>query len=330
MMLLEIYNYNVTSCIALQLSIFPDAATKMAIMGKVREEKCFPRGNVETKAPLVSADNLPAKSVKRKVEKDLFSNREQKAVKKKKVKKGKSAGEAESMFDVKSVPSLLYSSLSEGQVLLGFVRQVLEFEVKVSLPGHLVGTVPITNISPAFTARLRAAADVAEGEEEEAGDDIPSLEQLFKPGQVLAVAVVSISGSEGGKYSVILSLAPARVSAGRSPAVGEIVTAAVSSQEDHGYIMDLGSNTIRGFATAKLMSKLGSVEVGEVVWCLVTKADVGVRTLSPVPAKVWSSTCSSPSLHNLFPGSKVAAKVEDHLSNGLKLSLEGKKEGCLL
>ena len=145
----------------------------------------------------------------------------------------------------------------------------------------------------------------------------------------MAVAVVSLTGSDG-KYSVILSLAPTRVSAGRSPAVGEILTAAVASKEDHGYIMDLGSNTIRGFVTAKLMSKLGNVEVGEVVWCQVTKADVGVRTLSPVPAKVWSSTLSAPSLHSLFPGSRVTAKVESHLTNGLKLSLEGNNSSTVM
>ena len=312
----------------LQLSIFPDAASTMAIMGKVREEKCFPRGNVETKPPLVKA-----KSVKRKVEKDLFSNREQKAVNRKKVKKGKSAREPESLFDLKSVPSLRYSDLSEGQVLLGFVCQVLEFEVKVSLPGQLVGSVPITNISPAFTARLRGSMAEEEGEEKEGEEEVPQLDQLFKPGQVVAVAVVSlaVSGSDtASKHSVILSLAPARLSAGRSPAGGEIVTAAVSSKEDHGYIMDLGSPTIRGFVAAKMMSRaLPSVEVGEVIWCLVTKAEVGVRTLSPLPAKVWSSTCSTPSLHNLFPGTRVLAKVEAQLSNGLKLSLEGGLTGYI-
>ena len=38
--------------------------------------------------------------------------------------------------------------------------------------------------------------------------------------------------------------------------MGEIVTASVSSREDHGYIMDIGSNTIRGFVPAKTMSKV--------------------------------------------------------------------------
>ena len=289
----------------------------MAIMGKVREEKCFPRGNVESKIPLIPTNSLPSAPVKRKVEKDLFSNKVQKAVKKKKVKKDRKDGGKVSMFDVKAVPSLSYSQLSEGHVLLGFVSQVLEFELRVSLPNQLVGTVPITNISPAFTSRLRAAAEVEDTE-----DDIPPLNKIFSAGEVVAVAVVSVSLSDG-KYSVLLSLAPGRVSAGRSPGQGEILTAAVSSKEDHGYIMDLGSNTVRGFVNTKLMARLGSVEVGQVVWCLVTKAEAGVRTLSPVPGKVWSTTSSSPSLHSLFPGSRVQAKVESHLSNGLKLSIAG-------
>jgi hypothetical protein len=41
-------------------------------------------------------------------------------------------------------------------VLLGVVQEVQEFELRVSLPGHLQGCVPITNISPAYTAYLRS------------------------------------------------------------------------------------------------------------------------------------------------------------------------------
>jgi hypothetical protein len=36
------------------------------------------------------------------------------------------------------------------------VQEVQEFELRVSLPGHLQGCVPITNISPAYTAYLRS------------------------------------------------------------------------------------------------------------------------------------------------------------------------------
>jgi hypothetical protein len=40
-------------------------------------------------------------------------------------------------------------------VLLGVVQEVQEFQLKVSLPNHLQGIVPITSISPAYTAYLR-------------------------------------------------------------------------------------------------------------------------------------------------------------------------------
>ena len=41
--------------------------------------------------------------------------------------------------------------------------------------------------------------------------------------------------------------------------MGELITASVSSREDHGYIMDIGSNTIRGFVPAKTMTKVRNI-----------------------------------------------------------------------
>ena len=184
-------------------------------MNKVREEVNFPRGNVEVKTLAEKSPNKPSEKVllKRKPEQDLFSNKEKKVEKKKKkVKKGQN--EKTSLFDVKSVPTLTYSSMSEGQVLLGFISQILEYELKVSLPGHLVGSVPITNISTDFTNRLRSATEVVEGKEVEA--DLPSMDSLFKLGDLVSVAVVSVSKSEdNNKYSLILSLSPNRTMNGR-------------------------------------------------------------------------------------------------------------------
>lgn len=87
--------------------------------------------------------------------------------------------------------------------------------------------------------------------------------------------------------------------------------------------MDIGSNTIRGFVPAKTMSKVaimivsfgkeinihliqfGEVEIGQVLWCVITRTEAGVRTLSPVASKVWTPTLSTPTVHNLYPGTKV-------------------------
>ena len=50
------------------------------------------------------------------------------------------------------------------------------------------------------------------------------------------------------------------------------MTCSVTSKEDHGYIMDIGSNTVRGFVPSKTMAKAGcDGEVGSVMWCVVTR-----------------------------------------------------------
>jgi len=281
------------------------------MIGKNLEEKSFPRGAPTVVKPLEPVPGNVPKVVKKK-EKDLFSNKEQNVNKKKKAKKKE---KSKSIFDVSTVGTLSYSQLSEGQVLLGFISQVLEFELKISLPGHLVGTVPITNISPAYTTRLREAADTT-GEQD---DDLPPLNNLYSEGDMVATSVVSVS-REGSRYSVILSMAPTRLLGGRLPGVGELCTAGVESKEDHGYIMDIGSTTVRGFVTNKAMAKVGDVEVGKVMWCVVTRAEAGVRSMTPLPGKVWSQECSNPTIHNLYPGTKVKAKVDGLLENGLKVT----------
>ena len=84
--------------------------------------------------------------------------------------------------------------------------------------------------------------------------------------------------------------------------------------------MDIGSTTVRGFVPNKAMAKVGDVEVGKVMWCLVTRAEAGVRSMTPLPGKVWSQECSNPTIHNLYPGTKVKAKVDGLLENGLKVT----------
>jgi len=191
--------------------------------------------------------------------------------------------------------------------------------LKVSLPGNLVGTVPITNISSAYTSMLRNAADSTVDETCE----LPPLSSLYSEGDVVATAVVSVDTEEGSKnkikHNLILSLSPSRVMDGRLPVVGELCTAAIESKEDHGYILDIGSTTVRGFVPNKSMSKIGEVDVGKVLWCVVNKVEPGVRTLTPLPGKIWAQELTNPTMHNLFPGSKVKGKVEGILENGLKV-----------
>ena len=79
------------------------------MVGKLLEEKSFPRGAVEFKPVEPTPTNVP-KTTKKK-EKDLFSNKEQKVAKKKKDKKKDKS--KKSLFDISTVANLSYSQLSE-------------------------------------------------------------------------------------------------------------------------------------------------------------------------------------------------------------------------
>ena len=79
----------------------------------------------------------------------------------------------------------------------------------------------------------------------------------------------------------------------------------------HGY----WEHHCRGFVSSKAMAKMGEVEVGKVMWCVVTRVEAGVRSLTPIPGKVWSQECANPTIHNLYPGTKVKGKVEELVSN---------------
>ena len=63
-------------------------------------------------------------------------------------------------------------------------------------------------------------------------------------GQCVVVAVVSVT-KEVNRYRVVLTIDPAVTMRGRILQQGELCIAAVSSQEDHRYIMDIGSMTVR-------------------------------------------------------------------------------------
>ena len=57
----------------------------------------------------------------------------------------------------------------------------------------------------------------------------------------------------------------------------------MESNDDHIYIMDI---TVVGFLSSKAMVKLGEVEVGKMVWCMVNRVEAGVSSPTPVPGKV--------------------------------------------
>ena len=147
---------------------------------------------------------------------------------------------------------------------------------------------------------------------------------MYQMGQCVVVTVVSVT-KEVIRYRVVQTMDPAVTMGGRIPQQGELCIAAVASQEDHGYIMDIGSMTVRykllesfafkdlqktffpfyrGFLPNKAASKTGqSIKTGATLICAVTRKDARVLTLACSPAKVGvAATVVTTSVHNLLPG----------------------------
>jgi rRNA biogenesis protein RRP5 len=95
---------------------------------------------------------------------------------------------------------------------LGCISQINEFDLLVSLPHELVGSVPMTEISDSFTALVEKAAqekdDDDEDEDENMEDSVDiDLNKRFHVGQWVRCRITSVT--EGAKKKKVeLSLKP--------------------------------------------------------------------------------------------------------------------------
>lgn len=264
---------------------------------------------------------------------------EKNKVKKKKAK-GKEGGlgfkklqeEHQKLADVQHTP-LLYDNIVEGQVILGCIQEVHDYELKVSLPHRLSGTVPITKISKAYTELVKK---MAEGENED--EEVSALQELYRPGQFVVTSVASIEEMENWK-KVSLSLMPQDVNSSLNASlleVGFVLPCAVASVEDNGFIMDTGIANMRGaFLPHKAAQGADIVGVGTVLRCMVTKISGDAEkgwwnvVLSAKPKAVSEATLpliSTTNLSMMIPGTAVdtvVSKVEDYGLNIILAEYDG-------
>lgn len=310
----------------------------MGIKSGLAVAGAFPRGKVK-KAHQEDQQKDPHKKVSqdhRDRDRDLFQTSDHANKSGPKKKKKKSGGKSEDGSDILKVVSaeeLNYRHLSEGMNVLGCVSSVGDYELKVSLPGRLVGTVPITHVSKAYTKALH---QVTEGQTEQ-DLSLRTLGDMFYAGQVVLTRVKSVELTEDRFYKVTLSLAPHSVHEHLAASFlkkGFLLQSAVSSVEDHGYIMDVGLPGIRAFLPAKKAEKYvqelmngQDLTVGQIVPTLVIKSDPLGLSAEPVKLKKAWLDMEQVSIHTLLPGTSVRAKMEKRLQNGFKVKLGGSLEG---
>ena len=181
-------------------------------------------------------------------------------------------------------------------MVLGQVSQINAHDISIALPNNLTGYVSLTRISPHITKEIESAL----GNDDDSDDDdeniepenkLPSLDELFTPGQWLRTVVVentTISGTtnKSKKKHIELSIEPELVNASISHEdilPKTLLQVSVNSIEDHGFIVSLGHPKLTGFIKKSALGghSLESIKEGQVLLaCVLQRPKNGIVQLS--------------------------------------------------
>ncbi|CAH0594506.1 unnamed protein product [Chrysodeixis includens] len=206
---------------------------------------------------------------------------------------------------------LSYKTVKEGLLVLGRVKDILDTKLIISLPCRLIGSIMACHISEAYNKLLEEYVN-------DKSDKVVELDKMFRLGQYVAVKVLEVQG-----VSVMLSMMPQHVNGQKTHAdlqKGSLIQAAVSSVEDHGYVMDVGIDNTRAFLPKANTNPEIELDVGMVCWCAVKAApsgDGGVVTLSNELVALQNSWLRK-SHAALLPGSAMDFFVDTPLENGIE------------
>ncbi|NXG51282.1 RRP5 protein, partial [Psilopogon haemacephalus] len=215
-------------------------------------------------------------------------------------------------------------------LLLGCIKEVSDYELVVSLPSGLLGFVPVTQISDAYSKML--SKEVAQGELLE---DLNSLSDMYSPGMLVRCIVTSVEKSADGRRSIKLSINPKMVNKGLNAsalAQGMLLSGFVASVEDHGYLIDIGVNGAHAFLPrqkaqnyVKAIKKGSDLKIGQNLNCVIVEVkNMGrVVRLSIDRSDLAASLATERqnwTLSNLLPGLVVKARVQKVAPFGVKMT----------
>ncbi|XP_064601057.1 protein RRP5 homolog [Liolophura sinensis] len=304
------------------------------------EEENFPRGGVRKKP----TDTAKFKSRKN-ADRDLFKvhsdtrvpkkrKSSQKAEEKQNPKKQKLGTEASFTPNSGQIELLTHKMICSGMLTLAVVKEVRDYELVVSLPNNLTGTVAITAISDTYTELLQKVADQSLDTDE----DVHSLDDLFQVGQIVRCKVMDVKQISKGNTSIKLSIKPSDVNVNvtaSSLKTGQVLCGTVVSQEDHGYVIDLGVKGVKTFLSNDDAEKFiqvcndgFSLKLAQYLHCYVQTTDhIGMLAgesrsvhVTIDPSKVMTSKVTPNmklSFFFLVPGMVVTAQIEKVTQNGL-------------
>ncbi|XP_062605737.1 protein RRP5 homolog [Saccostrea cucullata] len=243
------------------------------------------------------------------------------------------------LVDNQAEPHLLTRQiLAPGMLVLGCVKEVHEYNLIISLPNNLSGTVALTQISPAYTQQLQRLTQLSEEDVANEETDVADLHTLFKVGTIVPCKVLSVQNTKQSGVKIKLSLKPEDINRDLTSDGlhnGMSIFGSISSVEDRGYVVDLGIKGVKAFMKSmdaekfiQLHNEGYSLKVGQPVYCglklgedRMERAAGETRTVNVTidPMEVSVSQLKGEmdvKFNYLVPGMRVAARVTKVCDNG--------------
>ncbi|XP_048361288.1 protein RRP5 homolog isoform X2 [Sphaerodactylus townsendi] len=295
-------------------------------------EENFPRGGTQkttqegkaTKHPRIDEDNL------------FKTQHEEPAPKRKKTrqdepkpKRLEPEKKAVVKTNEKDFELLTAESLTDGVLVLGCVKECNEFELTISLPNGLSGNVQVTRICQAYSDMLseQVATD-------KPVKDLSPLSEMFSPGMLVRCAVIGMEKNAEGHHGIQLSLNPRDVNKALNAAAlrtGMLLSGFISSEEDHGYLIDIGVHAAKAFLPREkaqsyfqAKEKGAELKIGQYLNCLIdeVKNNGNIIRISISQSEVAAAIATEVqnwTLLSLLPGLVVKARINEVTPLGISL-----------
>ncbi|KAI2801942.1 Protein RRP5 [Blomia tropicalis] len=236
------------------------------------------------------------------------------------------------------IENMTLAKLMEGQIIYGCIQEINDFEISFSITGGIDVKVPITNISNPYTKLIEDFAN-----EDTVSDDIniAKLCTIFQLGDYYPLAIMSKKLCEQfGHTEIIGSINPKDVHKNLTAKSIEgfptnyRIFAAVASNEDYGYEMDIGVEGVKAFLPFQDLKKhmqCSTLHIGQLVSCSILRHDQ--RTIILTTEKKLSNFCVNeshePSIHIYLPGTNVKCVITGVHNSGFEISLPGDYKGFI-
>eukprot|EP01036_Dinobryon_divergens_P026442 gene26442-35097_t len=225
--------------------------------------------------------------------------------------------------NLSKIGQLKMSTFVEGSTALGFVLQITDSKLVISLPGGFTGIVQYKEISDTVYSLLKEVGDDT--------DKLPPIESLVSPQQMVRCYILGTATAKAGfrkdnhKKSIALSMRQSLLHRGlafKHFLPGFPIQGCVSSKEDHGYLISVGVNGTNCFLPVNSVpSTFGELTIGRPIECVTTAVNEAARTASlrAHPKSVREATVRSTflSFNGLVPGMMFNAIVDSIVENGI-------------